>query len=105
DYLAQQTGSDMIRRPAEKTAGEFRPFAHRTPSVDQLLMTARQLPAAMDAGIAPGGWGRKGHALDIFWPRLIVVERCRRSRCIAECGMRGDVGDALAVDIDLAAVA
>src|ERR1700693_3689598 len=65
------------------------------------------LPGAVDAAIAAGSGAvrREGHPVQVFRSRLIVIERSRRGTRVAEGGMRGDVLDPLAVDIDSPPVA
>jgi hypothetical protein len=46
----------------------------------------------------------KGQAVEVFRPRLMVIERRGGVHRVAEGGMGGDVGDTLAVDVNGAPV-
>src|SRR5579863_795734 len=105
DHLSQEARGDMVGRAAEKAAGEFRPLGHRSSPLYQFGMAPRQLPAAMDAGVAAARWRRKGQAFDILRPRLVIIERSGRLCGVAERWMCGDVLDSFPVDVDLPAVA
>src|SRR5207248_1014907 len=102
DDLAQEAGGDMVRRAAEKSAAEFGPFAHRSAPLDQLLIIARHQPVTVDpcVTVAAGALGREGQALQIFRSRLKIVQRGRGPHRVAQGGVRRDVGDALAIDIN-----
>jgi len=92
----------MVGGATEKAAGQLGPFAHRAPPLDQLLITTRHQPAAVDPciAIAVGRLGHKGQALQVFRPRLKIVKRCGGLDRVAERRMRRDIGNPLAVDID-----
>ena len=71
--LADQRGGEVIGRAPHETAGQLRPSLQRLAALEHLLVTARHLPAAVHPPV--GAFGLEGHQLDIFGPRLKVVER------------------------------
>ncbi len=94
----------VVRRAAHPAIGHARPGGDRRLLRHQLLARARD-PKIFMRVAARARVGRRGqHVLGLGVVQR-VVEASQRARRIAERGMRGDVLDPLAVDIDLPPVA
>ena len=93
----------MVGRAPHEAERDAGPRLHRLAAQQHLLVVARHLPRPVDAAV--GAVGNEGHQLEVFRPRLEIVERGRRAHRVAERRMRGHVRDPLAVEIDRAAVA
>ena len=100
--LPDQSRGQMVRRTAEKAAGQRRPGLQRFAPLHHLVVAARHLPGAVDAPVR--AVRLEGHEFEIVRMRLEVVERGGGAHRVAERGMRGDVADRLAVEKDGAAV-
>src|SRR5262245_56433787 len=93
----------MVGRAAEKAGVQLGPAFQRGAALDQLLMTARQLPDAIGAASLVAGY-LKRHQLAIFRSRLEVIERCDRPNRSSKRGMLRHVACKTAVDVDLPAI-
>ncbi len=94
----------VVGRAAEPAVAELGPLGDGVAAGDQLL----DGPGALEVGVrhaAVAGVGRHQQLGAMLGVVQRVVEARQHARGVAEGRMRGDVLDALAVDVDLAAVA
>ena len=92
----------MIRRATKKAARQRRPGLQRFAPLHHLAVTARHLPAAVDAAVRTSRL--EGHEFQIFRSRLEIVERGGGMDRVAKRRMLGHVVDQRAVEIDGAAI-
>ena len=94
----------VVRRAAHPAVGHARPVRDGVALRDQFLARARGAEEFVGEA-ARAGVGRRGQQRLGLLVVQRVVEPRDRARGIAERRMRGDVLDALAIDVDFAAVA
>ena len=94
----------VVGRATHPAVGHARPLGDGIPLRDQLLARARGAEELVGVA-ARAGVGRRGQQVLGLCVVQRVVEPRDRARGVAKRGMRGHVLDALAVDIDLSAVA
>src|SRR5262249_7654989 len=100
---AADAGRHVVGRTAHETEMEFRPSLECSASFDQLSMAIWKLPPPVDASSGVGA--RECQGVDHAGPRLEVVKGGHRPDRIAKCLVSGHVGDACAINIDVAPVA
>ena len=97
-------GGLVVRGAAHPAIGQARPFGDRTLRGDQFL-TGPLHPEVFVRVAAGAGVGRAGQRVAPLRIMQRIVQPGDRADGIAESRMGGDVGDTLAIDIDLASVA
>ena len=96
-------GRLVVRRAAHPAIGQARPLGDRGLRAAQVLARARHAEVAMRVAAGAGVGGAGQHVAVLRVVQRVVEPRDGPDR-IAQSGMGGHVLDALAVDIDLAAV-
>src|SRR6185436_9421281 len=97
------TGGDVIGSASEEAAMEFGPGLERPAPDHQILMVEWQLPDTIGA-LAPGIGYLERHEIEVFRPCLEIIEFGHAGDGSPKRWMNGNVGDDLAIYIDLPAV-